>query len=68
MGGRKGIWIFWCKMKITQADAPTIQTNLCPHLCHPHHFTPDALPGITLPNYPGLGQVPNMLACIPDGL
>jgi len=38
-------WIFWCKMKITQADAPTIrmdchpiQTNWCFHLCHPHHF------------------------------
>jgi len=38
-------WIFWCKMKITQADAPTIrmdchliQTNWCPYLCHPHHF------------------------------
>jgi len=38
-------WIIWCKMKITQADTPTIrmdchpiQTNWCPHLCHPHHF------------------------------
>jgi len=38
-------WIFWCKTKITQADTPTIrmdchpiQTNWCPHLCHPHHF------------------------------
>ena len=38
-------WIFWCKLKITQADAPTIrmvchpiQTNWCPHLCHPHNF------------------------------
>ena len=38
-------WISCCKMKITQADAPTIkmdchliQTNWCPHLCHPHHF------------------------------
>jgi len=38
-------WIFWCKMKITQADTPTIrmdchpiQTNWCPHLCHPRHF------------------------------
>jgi len=38
-------WIFWCKMKITQADAPKIrmdchpiQTNWCPHLCIPHHF------------------------------
>ena len=60
-------WIFWCKMKITQADTPTIQmdchpiqTNWCPHLCHPCHFTPDALPGTTLPIYPGLGQAPNM--------
>jgi len=25
-------------MKITQADTPTIQTNWCPHLCHPYHF------------------------------
>jgi len=38
-------WIFWSKMKITQADAPTIwmechpiQANWCPHLCHIHHF------------------------------
>ena len=38
-------WIFWCKMKITQADTPTIrmychsiQTNWCPQLCHLHHF------------------------------
>jgi len=38
-------WIFWCKMKITQAGTPTIQmdchpiqTNWCPHLCHPVHF------------------------------
>ena len=38
-------WIFGCKMKTTQADAPTIrmdchpnQTNWCPNLCHPHHF------------------------------
>ena len=30
-------------------------------------FTPDALPGTTLPIYPGLGQAPNMLACIPGG-
>jgi len=37
--------IFWCKMKITQADTPTmrmnchpIQTNWCPHLCQPHHL------------------------------
>jgi len=38
-------WIFWCKMKITRADAPTIwmdchpiQTNWCLHLYHPHYF------------------------------
>jgi len=28
----------------------------------------DALPVATLPIYPGLGQAPNMLACIPSGL
>jgi len=68
-------WIFWCKVKITQADASTIwkdchpiQTNWCPHLCHPTIFMPDALPGTTLPIYPGLGQAPNMVACIPGGL
>jgi len=61
--------------KITQADAPTIwmdchpiQTNWCLHLCHPHHFMQDALPYLTLPIYPGLGQAPNMPACIPGGL
>jgi len=62
-------------MKITQADTPTIRmdchpilTNWCPHLCHPTIVTPDTLPGATLPIYPGLGQAPNMLACIPGGL
>jgi len=29
---------------------------------------PDAVPAATLPIYPGLGQAPNMLACIPSGL
>jgi len=29
---------------------------------------PDTLPDTTLPIYPGLGQAPNMLACIPVGL
>jgi len=64
-------------MKITQADTPTIRMD-----CHPSRligahisaiptiFTPDALPGTTLPIYPGLGQAPSMLACIglPSGL
>jgi len=31
-------------------------------------FTLDALPAATLPLYPGLGQAPNMLVCIPSGL
>jgi len=31
-------------------------------------FMPDALPAATLPIYPGLGQAPNVLACIPNGL
>jgi len=31
-------------------------------------FMPDALPVTTLPIYPGLGQAPNMLDCIPSGL
>jgi len=31
-------------------------------------FTQDALPYTTLLIYPGLGQAPNMLACIPSGL
>ena len=64
-------WILWCKMKITQADAPTshpVQTNWCPHLCFPTIFMQDALPYTTLPIYPGLGQAPNMLACICGGL
>jgi len=68
-------WIFWSKMKITQAEAPTIrmdchaiQTNCCPHLCHPTMFIQDALPYTTLPIYLGLGQAPSMLACIPGGL
>ena len=32
------------------------------------NFTPDALPAATLPIFPGLGQAPNMLDCIPGGL
>jgi len=63
-------WIFWWKMKITQADTPTVQMD-----CHPSRlngapisviptiFMPDALPGTTLPIYPGWGQTPNMLVC-----
>jgi len=63
---------YWSEVKITKAETPTVRmdchpilTNQCPNLRHPHHFTPDALPDTTLPIYPGLGQAPNMLACIP---
>jgi len=68
-------WIFWSKMKVTQADAPTIWmdhhpnlTNWCPTSSIPIIFTPDALPGTTLPIYSGLEQAPNMLACVPGVL
>jgi len=62
-------------MKITQADAPTIWMD-----CHPSRLIgaptsaipticmQDALPYTILPIYPGLGQAPNMLACIPGGM
>jgi len=30
--------------------------------------TPEAVPATTLPLYPGLGQAPNMLACILNGM
>jgi len=68
-------WIFWSKMKITQADAPTIwmdchpiQTNWCPTSTIPTIFTQDALTYTTLPIYPGSGQATNMMACIPNRL
>jgi len=55
-------WIFWCKIKITQADTPTIrmdchsiQTNWCPHLCHPHHFYAGCLSWHNPPNLSWLG-------------
>ena len=67
--------------KITEADTPTIRLGATAsglisvaHLRHPPHFTPDdhctpvALPAATLPLYPGLGQAPNMLACVPNGV
>jgi len=54
-----------------KGDTPTIRmdchpilTNSCPNLCHPHRFMSDALPGTTLPIYPGLGRAPNIPACI----
>jgi len=50
-------------------DNPTgrhsIWTNQRPTSISPPIFMRDALPAATLPLYPGLGQAPNMLACIP---
>jgi len=61
--------------KITQADTLTIwlgatRSGLVSDSppSTPPIFTPDALPAATLPIYPGLGQAPNMLACIDSGL
>jgi len=60
--------------KITEADTPTIRMGASPtglisdHLHHPPIFTPNALLVPTLPLFRGLGQAPNMLACIPNGM
>jgi len=69
-------WIFWCIIKITHRH--THQQSICsatqsrlicvPISAIPTMFMLDALPGTTLPIYPGLGQAPNTLACIPGGL
>ena len=49
------------------AGRHSIQTNQCPSPSFPH-FCARCLSAATLPIYPGLGQAPNMLACIPSGL
>jgi len=60
--------------KITEADTPTIwlDATASGRISDPPTssliFTPDALTAATLPIYLGLGQPPNMLACIPSGL
>jgi len=66
---------FMVQWKITEADTLTIRLGTTPSglisdppPSSPPFFTPDALPGITLPIFSGLGQAPNMLACIPSGL
>ena len=74
-------WIFWSKMKITQADAPTIwmdchpiQSNWFPHLCHPHHFYAGCPSLHNPPNLSLLGTGTKYaglhtqwLGCIPSG-
>ena len=60
--------------EISEADALTIPLGATPSrlFSDPRPsspiFIPDALPATTLPIYPGLGQAPNMLACMPSGL
>jgi len=49
------------------AGCHAIQTIDAPPPSSPN-FTPNALLAATLPIYPGLGQAPNMLDCIPGGL
>jgi len=60
--------------KITEADTQTIQLGTTPSglISNPPPsspiFMPAALPAATLSLYPGLGQAPNILACIPLGV
>jgi len=62
------------KISDSEADTLTVQLGATPSglISDPPppspHFMPDALPAATLPIYPVLGQAPNMLACIPNGL
>jgi len=71
---RKLLLNFMVQGEITEADTPTIRLGATPSglISNPPLsapiFTLDALPVATLPVYPGLGQAPNMLPCIPSGL
>ena len=46
----------------------SVRTNQRPHLHRTPIFMPDSFPATILPIHPGLGQAPNMHACIPSGL
>jgi len=65
---------FMVQGEMSEADTPTNQLGTTPSglINNPPpsspNFSPDALPAATLPIYPGLGQAPNMLACIPSGM
>jgi len=48
-------------------DATPSGPSMPPPTSSPN-FMLDALPAATLPIYPGSGQAPNMLDCIPGGL
>jgi len=60
--------------KIAEADTPTSWMGATPSglitdpLPSSPIFTPDALAAATLPIYPGFGQAPNMMPCIPSGV
>jgi len=66
-------WTLWCKGRY-QRHTQTIWLGATPSRLISDtppsfpHFYADALPDATLSIYPGLGQAPNMLACIPSGL
>jgi len=65
---------FMVQGKITEADIPTNRLGATPSgiISNPSPsspiFTPNVLPAATLPLYPGLGEAPNMLDCIPSGV
>jgi len=71
---KKIFWTFLVQGMFSEADTPTIRLGATPSGLisdpppTPPIFTPDALPAATLPLYPGLGQAPNMLACISSGV
>ena len=58
----------------TEADTRTMRMGATPSglISDPRPSSPifmlDALPDATLPIYPGMGQAPIMLDCIPSGL
>jgi len=62
--------------KMTETRTPPIRLGATPTLLvsdpHPSSrspiSTPDALPAATIPIFPGLRQVRNMLECIPSGV
>ena len=69
-------WTLMVQGKTTEADTLTIRMDVTPSglISNPppssplRIFTLDALPAATLPLYPGLGQAPDMLACIRSGM
>jgi len=64
-------WIYSIQFEFC---SPQLHQNLHPHSeCHLNNKTYPLTPDLhwhqyLLPIYPGLGQAPNMLACIPSGL